>query len=121
MLPPAQLLPFAARTSDLQLYTGAGVLLGWSFTETTSAAVAELTLTDGTASTFPEYFDITLSSGQSTRDYPPGNGLLIRTGLFFHRVSGTIKGTVWFLPITNVDDRSWAEGDLGVYHVRPGT
>lgn len=120
MLPPAQKLPFAATTTDLTLYTGTGVLLGWSFTETTGSAAAELTLNDGADDTCPEFFDITLSSGQSTRDYPPGNGLMIYTGLFLEVVSGSVKGTIWYLPITNALDLSWAHGELGVYNIRPG-
>lgn len=120
MLPPAQLLPFAATTTDLTLYTGNAVLLGWSFAETTNSATASLTLNDGPDDTYPEIVRINLAINESTRDYPPGNGILIRTGIFLEILSGSVEGTIWFLPITNAYDLSFAIGDLGIYRMHPG-
>ena len=120
MLPPAQLLPFAATSADIKLYTGNAVLLGWSFAETTNSAGASLTLNDGPDDTYPEIVRVNLAQNESTRDYPPGNGILIRTGIFLEMLSGTVEGTIWYLPITNALDRSWAVGDLGAYNIHPG-
>lgn len=120
MLPPAQYLPIAATAADVQAYTGEAVLMGWTWTETTGSASAELSIIDGTANSAPEVCDITLSSGQSTRDSITGNGLYIMTGLRIHRVSGTFKGTLWFLPVTGALSEQWAIGEFSPYRIHPG-
>lgn len=118
MLPPAQLLPFAATAADLTLFTGAAIVRGWSFCETTGSASASLTVLDGTATGTPEVVRIALATSESTRDSLTGSGILCRTGIFVHRLTGTFEGVIWFNPITNAEDHGWAMGDLGLYRIR---
>lgn len=119
-LPPAQILPVAATSADVQLLTGLFVLRGWAFQETTNAAGAVLTLHDGADDTAPLVVPITLATNESTRDYPPGNGILLRTGLFLEMVSGTVQGSIWYSAITHHGDVELVEGDQGPYFMRPG-
>ncbi len=118
-LPPAQLLPFAATSADLTLYTGLMVLRGWSFAET-AGATASFALYDGADDTTVQVVPINLIANETTRDLITGNGLLIRTGLFLEMFSGTIKGTIYFNPLLHADDHDWAIGDWGPYYVHPG-
>ena len=117
MLPPAHLFPFAATTTDVTLYTGTGILLGFSFAETAGAA-AQLTVNDGPDDTYPEILRVNFAANGYTQGTCGPAGVLIRTGLFVEILSGTAEGSLWLLPVTNAYDRSWAHGDLGVYRIR---
>lgn len=120
MLPPAQVLPFAATSADVTLYTGAAVLLGWALVETTGTASAALDIRDGTGTAGQSVVPVTLAANESTRDYPPGNGIAIQFGLFIDMTSGSARGTLWYLPVTSEDDLAFVHGQLRNYWVKPG-
>lgn len=104
MLPPAESVSFAARSTDLQLVNGGGVIVGWSFQESTNAAAATLELYDGTGTGGNLLSPITLVTNESTRDLIGGDGLQFRNGVFFHAVSGSVKGAVWVVTAARYDE-----------------
>lgn len=83
--------------------TGAGVLLGWSLTESTGAASAQCDIYDGIDNADALFASVTLSAGQSTRDLWAPNGIDMRNGLFVSVSSGAVSGTLYALPGEVVD------------------
>lgn len=71
------------------------IVYGWSLKESTGTAAAELDLIDGTDATGLNLVPITLTAGQSTRDWLGPQGLHFRNGLFPRVASGAIVGSVW--------------------------
>lgn len=120
MLPPAMVFPIATTTVDRTIHVGACCLRGWSFQETTAAAGAALVIFDGPAAAAQIVAAITLATNESTRDYPPGEGILLRTSAFLNVVSGSIKGALWLTPISHAADLEFAFGERGPYWVNPG-
>lgn len=118
MLPPAQVFPIPTITAGQQVYLGPAVLYGWAFEETTTSAVARLNLYDGTANTGKLVVPISLSADQSTRDYLPGNGVEIRTGVFLDVTAGSIDGSVWIVPLTFNEDIAFAFGQNGPFFAK---
>lgn len=119
-LPPAQVLPFAATSADVQLLTGLFVLRGWSMNETTGSAVATAVLRDGTSTSAPSVASIALASAGAASQWLSGNGVLLRTGLFLDITAGSAAGTIWYNAITHTTDVELVEGDQGPYFMHPG-
>lgn len=119
-LPPAAILPFATTTVDVTLLTGPFILRGWALVETTGSAGAGCEFYDGADDTTVLGVPINLNASESTRDFIPGNGAILRTGLFLEMISGSIKGAIFYTPITNVADLQIATGEWGDLFVRPG-
>lgn len=96
ILQPAR--PFGIDTTTVSRLAIAvpGVLYGWGFQETTELARADLELSDGPAG--PPIVPISLSAGQSTRDWLGGFGLECQVGVYLTVVAGTVKGSLWFRP-----------------------
>ena len=70
-------------------------LLGWALVETSGSASAEVDIYDGLSSASTLVAPITLSSGQSTRDYLGPDGLWCQVGVFAALASGAAKLVVW--------------------------
>jgi hypothetical protein len=77
---------------DQLVYSGPGVLFGWSIRET-AAAAASARIRDGLTVAGP----IIAVFGTAANGYDTVGGLYLRfaTGLFFDVVAGTIEGAVW--------------------------
>jgi hypothetical protein len=97
MLPPAQPITVATRTTDLQLVTGAGIIVGWSFVEPTNSAGCAFELYDNTSAAGALITSITLVTNESTRDLIGQSGLLFEMGVFLHPLSGSVKGSLWVI------------------------
>jgi hypothetical protein len=97
MLPPAQAITVNTTTTDSQLITGAGIIVGWSFVEPTNAAGCSFELYDNTAAAGALLTSVTLTANESTRDLIGQSGLLFEMGVYFHRLTGTIKGSLWVI------------------------
>lgn len=98
MIPPASTIPTAAVAVSGQMLNGAALIFGWSFRETTNAAIATVELYDGTSTGGALITSITLAINESTRDLMGGNGLEILTGIYLNVVAGSVKGAVWAVP-----------------------
>lgn len=72
-----------------------GRLMGWAIKEATGAASAEIALLDGTNVDGDLLAPITLSAGQSSREWFGPAGVSFGAGLFVQTVSGAVTGTVW--------------------------
>lgn len=101
---PALLLPVGTITADTQVYKGPCVLYGWAWAETTGGAGSSLDLYDGNDAGGALIVPLTLTSGQSTRDTFAFPGIAVRTGLFIDFLTGSTKGTLWYVPV-----RSWVD------------
>lgn len=90
-------MPTAATSNSTNVYEGAAILHGWSWRETSDLNRAELELRDG--SNGPLIVPVTLSPGQSTRDWLGDVGIYVRTGLYVAMLSGTAQWSLWMVPI----------------------
>jgi hypothetical protein len=115
MLPAARALPIATRTTDLALTGGLTIVRGWSFVETTGGAPAALELYDGSGINGALIVAITLSQGESTRDWLSGSGIAAMGGLYLHLVTGSIKGAIWQSQATLDHDYAFADGARPVW------
>lgn len=107
MLPPAHPITVASTTTDLQLITGGGTIVGWSFVEPTNAAACSFELYDGTSAAGALITSITLVTNESTRDLVGISGLRFDMGVWFHRLTGTVKGSVWVIPADRYGSYGW--------------
>lgn len=96
-------VPIAATAAGLAITARPCRLYGWSLVETTGAAIAACDLIDGGAAAGTEITPITLSAGQSTRDWLGRPGLLVQSGLFLNVTAGTVRGAVWILLLTEAE------------------
>lgn len=119
-LPPADTFPFAATSTGIVVATGAFLLRGWAFQESTDAAGATLAIYDGITSSGKLAAPITLDANESARDYPPGAGIVMRQGMFVDVTIGSVLGSLWATPITHLDAWEVANGEWGDYFIRPG-
>lgn len=122
MLPPAMVFPIHVTFPDeLVVHAGAGVLRGWAIQENSAAAGADFVIYDGPSLANVQIAPISLTSNESTRDYPPGNGIIVRTSLVVGMLDGEIAGSLWFTPLTYAEDLEWAFGERGPYLMHPGS
>lgn len=109
-LPPARVVPLGTITADVTPITGAGILFGYSFTETTGSAVAQVQLFDGTGTGGAFITNITLLASESTRDWLGMPGLAFLNALYVDVVAGSVSGSVWVTPGELVDAYVVAQG-----------
>lgn len=112
---PARTVPVPAGAASQLLVAGASIVTGWSWTETTGGASAELALYDGNGNNGALIADITLTQGESTRDLIALTGIGIRTGLYLDVVSGSIRGAVWVLPGEFWEQYELVQGERAVW------
>ncbi len=95
--PRPHALPLSATVSPAvaMLYGAACRITGWSLVETTGTARAEIRIIDGRDTTGQVLADITLSAGESTRDYWGPDGIPARVGVLADIVSGSVSGAVY--------------------------
>lgn len=90
---PATSYPFGPLTIDADPYEGPCILHGWSWKNPDLAARADVELTDGPTGQL--IVPVTLSPGQSTRDWLSGTGIYVNVGLHVRVLSGTVTGALW--------------------------
>ena len=77
-----------------QLIGEGGCLVWHSSYETSGSASAQYSLWDGTTNSGDNLMTVTLSSGQSTRDFVHIHHMPFYKGLYWHLDSGAVKGNV---------------------------
>lgn len=77
-----------------QLIGEAGCLVWHSSFESSGSASAQYSLWDGTTNAVNRLMVVTLSAGQSTRDYAHAHHIPFYGGLFYHLDSGAVGGNV---------------------------
>ena len=88
----------ANSTSPAQLISGSGRLIGWAFLETTGTTAASFVITDGIAASGNLLVPISLTGGQSTRDWNAIHPMPYYQGIGLNAVSGAWEGSVWVMP-----------------------
>ena len=111
----ARTLPIATTTTDTTPITGTLVLFGWTWIETTGSAAAGVELYDGSSTGGALIVPVALNQGESTRDLWGHPGLHVQTGLFLHVTSGSIKGSLWYVPGNVYDEYVIEQGYRGVF------
>lgn len=101
------------------IYSGSGCVLFHETYETTGSATAQYTLWDNTTNTGTRLLTVTLSAGQSTRDYVRKHYMPFRTALYYHLDSGSVTGSVSLL-LEHSCDLCWNAYELGVMGVMGG-
>lgn len=91
---PVKVPVSAAGAAPIPL-AGAIRLGGWSFAETTGAAVAQVELWDGGPGGGETVALVSLAAGGSTDRSCPGLGVLIQSGLSVNVLVGSVRGSVW--------------------------
>lgn len=94
-LPDVRSIPTGNPASTGELYNGDLILYGWTFTETSGAATAQVDLFDGGNAQSTLIASITLAAGQSTRDWLAGSGIHCLQGVFVNVVTGSARGAIW--------------------------
>lgn len=97
---PILAINIPATSTDLAFVTRGGRLFGWAVEESTGSATAKLELMDGTSNNGQRIVPITLLANESTRDVWGKPGVLIQTGVWLHLVAGSVRGTIYFLPLS---------------------
>lgn len=89
--------PGGAVNASKQIGSGNfNLLFGWSFTETTGAAVASVRLHDGRDANGAVLARISLTAAAGVREMLPEKGLRLQTGqLWLEVVSGSVEGVLW--------------------------
>lgn len=80
-------------------------LAGWSFRETTGAAVAQLDLIDGADGNGVMIASLAVAAGGSVSHTIGGHLLEVRTGLWVTVGAGSVVGALWVMPRTERGDR----------------
>lgn len=71
------------------------ILFGWALAETTGSAGVKLRLRDGTTASAPSIIPITMSGGESTRDFFGDEAIEINSGsIYLEIVTGSIEGSI---------------------------
>lgn len=91
----AEPVSFPATTTTQKLLGGPCLIMGWWLLETTGSAAATAELFDGQDTTGQSAVVISLSSGQSTRDWNSPDGIICYRGVFLNVISGSVRGGVW--------------------------
>lgn len=94
-------LPIPVTAANIALVGRELRLYGWSFLETTGAGPATVQLLDGAGIGGTDVVDISLSAGQSTRDWLGAPGIRLQTGLFLRVVTGSVQGSIWYMGLSD--------------------
>lgn len=97
ILGPARVFPVDATAIDVDTLQVPGILHGWGWQNTSSTDRADLELHDGPIG--PLIVPISLSPGQSTRDWLGPLGIACVRGVTVKVTAGTIEGSLWFRPL----------------------
>lgn len=97
MAPGVDPLPFAGTAGIVVAAGGAWRLYGYSFRETAGAA-AVVDVFDGQDGNGQLVATLSLSPGQSVRDWFGPHGLRMRVGVCVRVTSGAVTGAAWALP-----------------------
>lgn len=92
-----------ATTTDVNLITRGGRLYGWAFQEMTGTDRAELELVNGQSNNGDTIVPITLSAGQSTRDWLGRPGLRITGGVRLNVISGEVSAVIYYLGLSDAE------------------
>lgn len=99
-----------ATTTNYTFISRGGRLYGWSFEETTGAAVAQLELIDGSSDSGDRIVPITLLANESTRDWLGRPGIQITRGVYLKVVAGSVRATIWYLGLSDEELLELATG-----------
>ncbi len=97
---PVEAIPFVLPAASRQITQRPCRLYGVGVTETTGQTSAAVQLIDGGDANGTLVTDITLVPSESTRDWYGQPGIRVRSGLFLNVLSGTVRGVVWALLLT---------------------
>lgn len=97
---PVETIPLALPAVSGQITQRPCRLYGFGFTEITGAVNAAVQLLDGGNSGGALITDVALVPAESTRDWYGRPGILVQSGLFLNVLSGSIRGSVWALLLT---------------------
>lgn len=87
-----------AGSGSLQLANGRWLIRGWAFRERSGVLGATIDITDATkVGGGGPIIPITLAASESTRDFPPGDGIIVRAGVFLE-ITGNVVGSVLVMP-----------------------
>lgn len=93
----ARVFPVEATSVDVNTLEVPGVLHGWGWLNTSTTDRADLELHDGPIG--PLIVPISLSPGQSTRDWLGLIGIGCVRGVTVKVTAGTVEGSLWFRPL----------------------
>lgn len=94
---PARVFPVEATAVDVNTLAVPGILHGWGWQNTSATDRADLELHDGPIG--PLIVPISLSPGQSTRDWLGVLGIACVRGVTVKVTAGTVEGSLWFRPL----------------------
>jgi hypothetical protein len=113
-LPGARPFALPSTSGGFLVASGAVYVLGWAFKESTGSAAASVDIYDGLGTGGVLIAPISLSSGESTRDYPPPPGIECRQGCYVNIASGGVVGSLWALMAVIYDEYALVEGDIPI-------
>lgn len=93
----ARVFPVEATAVDVNTLEVPGVLHGWGWLNASDTDRADLELHDGPIG--PLIVPISLSPGQSTRDWLGALGIAVIRGVTVKVTAGTVEGSLWFRPL----------------------
>lgn len=85
---------WAAGTVNIDLVQRADRILFWSFLETTGTGRATLRLRDGSDAGGELIVPVSLSAGESTRDWLGPQGIPCHAGVYLEMVTGAVEGSI---------------------------
>lgn len=86
----------ATTTTDVQISSLAGVLMGWSLRESAGTpAVATAYIRDGTSATAPIVAVIEFAANVSGTEWFGPQGIRINTGVYLDMVAGELEGAIF--------------------------
>ena len=93
----ARVFPIGVTSGTENTLEVPGILHGWGWQNTSETNRADLVLTDGPIG--PPIVPISLSPGQSTRDWLGALGIACVRGVTITITAGTVEGSLWFRPL----------------------
>lgn len=85
---------WAATSASQQLALLVDRIMFWSFLETTGTTRATVRLRDGADANAAVIVPISLSAGESTRDWLGPQGIPCKAGVYLEVVSGSVEGNI---------------------------
>lgn len=100
---PVLTYPFAATTTNINVFQRGTLLLGYTAIETTGAAPAEFDILDGNNPGGALIAPTSLTAGQSIRETFGAHGVYAQSGPYLLVNSGSIRGSIWYVDATEAD------------------
>lgn len=89
-------VPVAARSTDGQIYTGSGTLMGFALREAAGTpAAATMVLRDGTSTAGDMIAPVNFTASQSAREWYGPQGIPFNSGIFWDAGTGTVEGVLY--------------------------